>query len=490
MGDQREPCTCPLGGNTKNIKNGEGRKMDKLKEECGIVGIYNKDKLKTSEIIYTGLYMLQHRGQESAGIAIAGKQDKIIVHKGMGLVSEVFDSFVLNTLEGDIGIGHVRYSTAGGSGVENAQPVVLKYMKGNLAVAHNGNLVNTNDLREELQKMGFVFQSTTDTEVMAALLAREHIKNESLEESLLEVLKLISGAYSIVIMAENKLIAVRDPNGIRPLCLGKIGDSYVVVSESVALNPIGAEFIRDIEPGEIVVIDESGLKSINFKEDKKTALCVFEHVYFARPDSKIDGQSVYSARLEAGRQLAIENKINADIVIGVPDSGIPSAIGYSRESGIPYSEGFIKNRYIGRTFIQPSQFLREKSVKLKLSALEEQVSGKRVIMIDDSIVRGTTSKKIVNLLKEAGATEVHVLISSPPVKYSCYLGVDTPERENLIANTHSIEEIRKEIEADSLAFLSIDGLRNAPCKSKLGFCMACFDGNYPVEIKDKNTKKC
>ena len=469
---------------------GSRKNMDKLKEECGVVGIYNIDNLNTSEIIYTGLYMLQHRGQESAGIAVLGKQDKVICHKGMGLVSEVFDDFVLNNLKGDIGIGHVRYSTAGGGGVENAQPIVLKYMKGNLSIAHNGNLVNIEDLKEDLQKMGFVFQSSTDTEVIAALLAKEHIQNESLEESLIKVLNTISGSYSVVAMVDNKLIAARDPHGIRPLCLGKIKNSYVVASESVAFNPIGAEFVRDIEPGEIVIIDKSSVKSIDFNKKEESAFCVFEHVYFARPDSKIDGQSVYSARLEMGRQLARENKIDADIVIGVPDSGLPSAVGYSRESGIPYAEGFIKNRYIGRTFIQPSQFLREQSVKLKLSALEEQVSGKRVIMIDDSIVRGTTSKKIVNLLKDAGAVKVHVLISSSPVKFPCYLGVDTPEREKLIANTHSVEEIRKVIEADSLGFLSIEGLRQAPNCSKLGFCMACFDGNYPVEIKDKGVKKC
>jgi amidophosphoribosyltransferase len=464
--------------------------MEDKKEECGVFGLYNQDDLNTSETIYTGLYMLQHRGQESAGIAVAANEDKIICHKGMGLVSEVFDDFILNNLKGNIGIGHVRYSTAGGSQVENAQPIVLKYLKGNLAIAHNGNLVNTNSLREELQSMGFMFQSTTDTEVVAALFARARIQNESLEESLLEVLNTISGAYSIVMITENKLIAARDPLGIRPLCLGKINNSYVIASESVALNPIGAEFVRDINPGEILIIDKNGIKSIDFKKDKKTAFCIFEYVYFARPDSKIDGESVYSSRLEAGRQLARECKIDADIVIGVPDSGIPAAIGYSRESKIPYSEGFVKNRYVGRTFIQPSQFLRDQSVKLKLSALEEQVSGKRVIMIDDSIVRGTTSKKIVALLKDAGAKEVHMLISSPPVKFPCYLGMDTPKREKLIANTHTIEEIREMIGADSIYFLSIEGLKKAPVHSKLDFCTACFDGDYPVEIKDKGVGKC
>lgn len=460
----------------------KGRKMDKLKEECGVFGLYNKDDFNTSEIIYTGLYMLQHRGQESAGMAVNGKHGKIICHKNMGLVSQVFDDFVLNNLKGNIGIGHVRYSTAGESKGENAQPIVLKYMKGNMALAHNGNIVNTEEIRQELKGMGFQFETTTDTEVIGALFSKNHIQNESFEEALVETLETIKGAYSIVMTTKDKLIAIRDPLGIRPLCLGKLKDSYVVSSESIAFGAIGAEFVRDLEPGEILIIDQDGLQSISFRKNKQSAFCIFEHVYFARPDSKIDGVSVYSSRIEAGKMLAKECKIDADIVVGVPDSGIPAAIGYSRQSGIAYSEGFIKNRYVGRTFIQPSQFLREKSVRLKLSALESQVSGKRVIMIDDSIVRGTTSKKIVNLLKEAGAKEVHVLVSSPPVKFSCFYGVDTPERKKLIANTHSIEEIKKEIEADSLYYLSIEGLKKTPVNSKLDFCTACFDGKYPVSI--------
>jgi len=460
-------------------------RMEEMKDKCGVFGIYSNDKdINVSGVVYTGLYMLQHRGQESAGIAVKNGDDKIRCHKRMGLVSEVFDDFVLNNLKGDIGIGHNRYSTSGESHVENAQPIVLKYMGGNVAIAHNGNLINWRKLKNDLQEMGFMFQTTSDSEVIGALLAKTHIETENLEESLIKVSKTIKGAFSIVMIAGDKLIAIRDPFGFRPLCLGKLENSYVLASESVAFSPIGAEFVRDIEPGEILIIDKKGLKSIKYEENARTAFCIFEYVYFARPDSTIDGVSVYSARIEAGRNLARECKIDADIVIGVPDSGVPAAIGYSRESGIPYAEGFIKNRYIGRTFIQPSQLKREQSVKLKLSALPGQVGGKKVIMIDDSIVRGTTSKNIVHLLKEAGAKEVHFLSSSPPVKYCCHMGVDTADDpKHLIANNYDIEGIRKEIGADSLHYLSLEGLKKSPIGSNIGYCTACFNGDYPIPVE-------
>lgn len=458
--------------------------MDKFKEECGIFGIYNnnEDKLKTSEIIYFGLFALQHRGQESAGIAIHNK-GQVRCHKGMGLLPNIFDEFILNNLIGNIGIGHVRYSTAGASSIENAQPIVMRNIGGNVAVAHNGNLINIQQIRKDFEKMGFIFQTTTDSEVIVALLSKEMVKRESIEESLIEVMKVIKGSYALTIMTNDKLIVARDPLGMRPLVIGKLKDSYIACSETAALDCVGAEFIRDVNPGEIVIIDKNGLKSIQAINEPKKALCIFEFIYFARPDSVIDGASIYNARFEAGRLLAKERKIDADIVIGVPDSGLPSAAGYAKESGIPYSEGFIKNRYIARTFIQPSQFMRERSVKLKLNPIKNLIEGKRVVMLDDSIVRGTTSQKIVEILRKAGAKEVHFLIASPPVKYGCYFGIDTPHRRHLIANKHSIEEIKEMLGVDSLHYLSLESLRKTPIGAKLDFCTACFDGKYPMDVK-------
>ena len=457
--------------------------MDKLKEECGVFGIYNNNEkeLKTSEIIYFGLFALQHRGQESAGIAVQNNEN-INCHKGMGLLPNVFDEIKIENLQGNIGIGHVRYSTAGGSCIENAQPIVTKNITGNIAVAHNGNLINAETIRKELEKKGFIFQTTADSEVIIALLSIEIHKAQTIEEALTKVMKKIKGAYAVTIMTEDKLIAIRDPLGMRPLVIGKLRDSYIVCSETCALDCVGADFVRDVEPGEIVTIDKEKMKSTKATNLKSSAICIFEYVYFARPDSIVDGVNVYNARFEAGRLLAKEYKVDADIVIGVPDSAIPSAQGYAKESGIPYSEGFIKNRYIGRTFIQPSQFMRERSVKLKLNPLKGLINGKRVIMIDDSIVRGTTSKKMVEILRKAGAKEVHFLVVSPPVKHCCYYGIDTPHRRHLIASTHSVEEIKKMLEVDSLYYLSLESLIKSPIGAKLNYCTACFSGKYPINV--------
>ncbi|WP_058484845.1 amidophosphoribosyltransferase [Defluviitalea phaphyphila] len=454
---------------------------DKFHDECGIFGIFNKNDYNTAKLTYFGLYALQHRGQESAGIAV-NDNGTIIYHKEMGTVSEVFDEVILSHLQGKISIGHVRYSTAGESLRENAQPLVIKYTKGNMAIAHNGNLVNADEIRDDLEKKGFIFQTTTDSEVIAALLSRERIKHHSLEDALVKVMKQIRGAYSLLVMTPHKLIAARDPLGMRPLCLGKKGDSYIFSSETAALDTIGAEFIRDINPGEIVVVNEKDIRSIQTEVTGESRMCIFEYIYFARPDSIIEGASVYKARLEAGKRLAREFPVDADLVIGVPDSGLVAALGYSRESGIPYGDGLMKNRYIGRTFIQPSQEMREQSVRLKLNTFKEQIEGKKIIMIDDSIVRGTTSKRIVNMLREAGAKEIHMRISSPPVTYPCYFGIDTPHRQHLIASHSTVEEIRKIIGADTLQFLTIDSLKKTPVGARCGFCTACFDGNYPVKV--------
>lgn len=459
--------------------------LDKLGEECGIFGVYNRNEFDTATMAYYGLYALQHRGQESAGIAV-NDGGRIIYHKEMGMVSEIFDPIVLQHLKGHSAIGHVRYSTAGDSLRENAQPLVLKYTRGNMALAHNGNLTNANTLRRDLEAQGTLFQTTTDSEVIAALLARKRIKYHSLEEALQEVMGEIKGAYGLLILTPHKMIAARDPLGMRPLCIGKKEDSYIVSSESTAFDAIGATFIRDVKPGEIIVVDEEGLRSIQATSEEKSALCLFEYIYFARPDSIMDGKEIYESRFIAGRQLAKEHPVEADIVIGVPDSGLAAARGYAFETGIPYGEGFIKNRYVGRTFIQPNQQLREQGVHLKLNPVRSNIRGKRVVMIDDSIVRGTTSRKIVQLLKNAGATEVHLRVSSPPVTHSCYFGIDTPERQNLIASQHTVQEISDIIGSDSLGFISLDGMLGEPVKgANCGFCTACFSGEYPVELVDQ-----
>ncbi|SDZ33429.1 amidophosphoribosyltransferase [Proteiniborus ethanoligenes] len=450
---------------------------DKLKEECGVIGVYSKED-NVVEMIYHGLYALQHRGQESAGIATSSN-GTINYHKNMGLVSEVFSSEKLEKLEGNMGIGHVRYSTAEENLGINAQPLVVKYKKGSIAIAHNGSIVNGESLREILEDEGVVFQTTNDCEVMANMIARYH--KDEIEKAINRVMEVFKGSYALVLMTNDKLIGVRDNQGIRPLCLGKIKDGYVLASESCALDTIGAEFVRDIEPGEMVIIDGNGIKSIFNDKWSKKRLCIFEIVYFARPDSRIDDISVYLARKEAGKILAREYPVDADIVISVPDSGTSAAIGYAEESGIPYSIGLIKNRYIGRTFIKPNQSNREQGVKIKLNVLKENIQGKRVVLVDDSIVRGTTSKRIVSMLKKAGAKEVHLRISSPSVAYPCYFGIDTPYREHLVGANKTMDEICQMVNADSLGFLSEEGLIKSTGKAE-GFCLACLNGDYPMEI--------
>lgn len=450
---------------------------DKLKEECGVIGVYSKED-NVVEMIYHGLYALQHRGQESAGIATSSN-GTINYHKNMGLVSEVFSNEKLEKLEGNMGIGHVRYSTAEENLGINAQPLVVKYKKGSIAIAHNGSIVNGESLREILEDEGVVFQTTNDCEVMANMIARYH--KDEIEKAINRVMEVFKGSYALVLMTNDKLIGVRDNQGIRPLCLGKIKDGYVLASESCALDTIGAEFVRDIEPGEMVIIDGNGIKSIFNDKWSKKRLCIFEIVYFARPDSRIDDISVYLARKEAGKILAREYPVDADIVISVPDSGTSAAIGYAEESGIPYSIGLIKNRYIGRTFIKPNQSNREQGVRIKLNVLKENIQGKRVVLVDDSIVRGTTSKRIVSMLKKSGAKEVHLRISSPSVAYPCYFGIDTPYREHLVGANKTMDEICQMVNADSLGFLSEEGLIKSTGKAE-GFCLACLNGDYPMEI--------
>ena len=464
--------------------------QDKLQEECGVFGVYNNNEFDTSRMVYYGLFALQHRGQESAGIAV-NNNGTIVYRKEMGMVADIFDDNVLDYLNGHSGIGHVRYSTTGSSLVENAQPLVIKYTKGHMALAHNGNLTNADTLRKELEAKGTIFQTTTDSEVIAALLSRARIKYNSIEEALVEVMSIIKGAYALVIMTPHKLIAARDPFGMRPLVLGTKEDSFVFSSESCAFDALGVDLVRDVEPGEIIVISkEKGLESIQTNTKKQSAMCSFEYIYFARPDSVIESLEVYEARFRAGKVLFEEHPVEADVIVGVPDSGLGAAHGFAAASGIPLVDGFMKNRYVGRTFIAPSQGLRELAVHLKLNPIRSQIKGKRVIMIDDSIVRGTTSRRIVNLLREAGATEVHVRVSSPPVKYSCYFGIDTPERENLIASTHSLDEIRDLICADSVGYISREGLLSTFKGARCEFCTGCFTGNYPVEIVDEEAKRC
>lgn len=455
--------------------------FDKLKEECGVFGVYNNNELDTSRLTYYGLFALQHRGQESAGIAV-NNNGTILYRKEMGMVSEIFDDVVLNYLKGHSAIGHVRYSTTGDSYAENAQPLVIKYTKGHMAIAHNGNITNAAEIKHALEKQGTIFQTTSDTEIIAALLSRIRIKYNTIEDALQEVMAQIKGAYSLLIMTPHKLIAARDPLGMRPLVIGKKEDSYVFSSESCAFDSLGIDLIRDVEPGEIIVVDNKGIKSIQTETPGKSATCIFEYIYFARPDSVMDGIEVFSSRFEAGKVLAKEYPVDADVVVGVPDSGLAAAKGFSEESGIKYVNGFMKNRYVGRTFIQPSQDMRELGVHMKLNPIRSQIAGKRVVMIDDSIVRGTTCKKIVNLLKDAGATEVHVRISSPPVKHSCYFGIDTPERQKLVASTMNNEEIRQLIGADSLGYISHAGLLGTCRNGKRDYCMACFNGKYPIDI--------
>ncbi len=499
---------------------------DKPSEECGVFGIYDygmmpdadnsagipSQDLDCARLTYYGLFALQHRGQESCGIAVSNNGD-VSFHKDMGLVSEVFHNDVLDKLSGQIAIGHVRYSTTGSSVRENAQPLVIKYVKGSLSIVHNGNLTNTIALRKELESTGAIFQTTIDSEIIAYLIAKERITSPNVEEAVKKAMKKLEGSYSLLVMSPKKIIAVRDPLGYRPLCYGQMsGGAIVFSSESCALDAIGAQFIRDVDPGEIVVADKYGLRTIRDYCSGVNRKCIFEYIYFARPDSVIDGKSVYEARLEAGRLLYRQHPVEADLVIGVPDSGIDAALGYSQESGIPYAKGFVKNNYVGRTFIQPRQSQREISVGIKLNVLASSVKGKRVVMIDDSIVRGTTVARIVKMLKKAGATEVHVRISSPPFLWPCYYGTDIPSADQLTASKNSIPEICEMISANSLGFLNVsslqrmiedkeeenscDGkctaeckLRSLTCGGEKQFCDACFTGDYPTPVDFNNICK-
>ena len=458
---------------------------DTLHEECGVFGMYDFDGADVASTIYYGLFALQHRGQESCGIAVSdtnGPKGKVLSYKGMGLVNEVFAPENLEQMKGDIGVGHVRYSTAGSSTRENAQPLVLNYVKGTLALAHNGNLINAPQLRKELEYTGAIFQTTIDSEVIAYYIARERLNSQSAEEAVRRACQRLKGAYALVVASPRKLIGARDPYGFKPLCIGKRDNSYIITSETCALDTIGATFVRDVLPGEVVTISpEKGIESdmTMALPKEKEARCIFEYIYFARPDSHIDGVSVYASRIKAGKFLAQDSPVEADLVTGVPESGNAAALGYSLASGIPYGTAFVKNGYVGRTFIKPKQSSRESSVQVKLNVLREAVAGKRVIMIDDSIVRGTTSDRIVRMLRDAGATEVHVRISSPPFLWPCYFGTDIPAREQLIAYNRTIEEIRQIIGADSLGYLGIDRLKEMA--EGLPICTGCFTGKYPMK---------
>lgn len=462
---------------------------DKPHEECGVFGVFNRGEIENvTNLCYYGLYALQHRGQESCGIAV---NDRGVVanHRDLGLVNEVFTDFALQSLgNGQLAMGHVRYATTGNRRRSNAQPLVINHIKGTMTLAHNGNLTNAAELRQAQELTGAIFHTTSDTEVIAQTISRERLSSPSIERAVEAAMLKLQGAYSLVLMSPRKLIAVRDPRGFRPLCMGQIGKSVVFASESCALAAVGAAFVRNIDPGEIVVVTENDIQSIRTHCGGPSSLCVFEYVYFARPDSVIDGASVHAARLCAGEFLAKEHPVEADVVIGVPDSGIDAALGFARASGIPYGIGFLKNKYIGRTFIAPNQAQRENDVRIKLSPIANTIAGKRVVMVDDSIVRGTTSLKIIRLLREAGAKEVHMRLSCPPFLYPCYFGTDIDSSENLIAYNHTIEEIRDIIGADSLGYLSIGALGRLAKGCNLGFCNGCFTGQYPGEIPKAGQK--
>jgi amidophosphoribosyltransferase len=449
-----------------------------IHEECGLFGIYDTAG-QCANSTYYGLYALQHRGQEQCGIAAVNNLE-LTCYKDSGLVGDIFSESILNELNGTMAIGHVRYSTTGGSRRENAQPLTLKYVKGSLAVAHNGNLINTEALKREYEYKGAIFHTTTDSEVIAYIIAQERLHCGSVEQAVKQAMCHLYGAYSLVVMSSRKLIAARDPWGFRPLCIGRRGSAIVFASESCALDSVGATFVRDVEPGEVVYVVNGELKSLKDNCGGKSSLCIFEYIYFARPDSIIDGQSVHDSRMLAGMSLAREYPIDADVVIGVPDSGLVAAKGYAMASGIPYNDGFVKNRYVARTFIKPTQESRETAVKLKLNPLRATVSGKRVVMIDDSVVRGTTSGQIIKLLRDAGAKEVHMLSSAPKFISPCYFGTDIPSKNELFACKYSTEEMCRIIGADSLGFLSVESLGRIAPNSKCGFCDACFTEHYPI----------
>jgi len=465
--------------------------MSSLREECGVFGVFSPQTSDVASTAYYGLFALQHRGQESCGIVV--NDDGIFQsYKDTGLVNDVFTPQILAKLgEGNMAVGHVRYGTTGGNDRSNAQPIVVNHIKGRMALAHNGNIVNCEQLRRELELEGSIFSTTSDTEVISYIITKERLKAPSIEQAVNQAMRRVKGAYSLVIMSPSKLIAVRDAHGFRPLCYGKTEDGrYVVASESCALDAVSAKFIRDIRPGEILVFDQNGARSItDHCGEADGSLCVFEYIYFARPDSVIDGCSVHNARMRAGAFLALEHPVQADVVIGVPDSGLDAAVGYAKQAGIPYELGFIKNKYIGRTFIQPGQKSREDKVKIKLNPIADVVRGKRIVMIDDSIVRGTTSARIVKLLREEGAKEIHMRVSAPPFLNPCYYGTDIDSRENLIAASHSVEEIAKIIGVDSLGYLSVESVKQiAKGLHGTGYCTACFDGAYPTEIPETTSK--
>lgn len=465
--------------------------MAEIKEECGVFGIYGSKNPRIAQTVYFGLFSLQHRGQESCGIAV--NNDGVFKsHKDLGLVNDVFTPNVIEKLgEGNIAIGHVRYGTTGGNERSNAQPIVVNHIKGSMALAHNGNITNSYELRSEFEAKGSIFHTTSDTEVIMYTIIEERLNSKTIEEAVCKAMDRIKGAYSMVIMSPQKLIAARDKNGFRPLCYGKTAKGeYIIASESCSLDSVGAEFIRDIEKGEILVFGKEGIKSIKEHCNKeKQTTCVFEYVYFARPDSIIEGKNVHEARIKAGEILAKEHPVEADVVVGVPDSGLDAALGYSKASKIPYGIGFIKNKYIGRTFIYPEVKSRMDKVKIKLNPIANVVNGKRVILIDDSIVRGTTSERIVKLLRDAGAKEVHMRVSTPPFINPCYYGIDIDSKDNLIACKYTTEEIAKKIGANSLGYLSLDGIKKIGyVNEKSGFCIACFDGIYPTEIPSKTDK--
>lgn len=455
--------------------------MSNLHEECGVFGIWNPDG-NCAQSTYYGLVSLQHRGQEGCGIAV-NENREISQYKDVGLVNEVFNAEILDKLPGTMAVGHVRYSTAGGSLRENVQPLVLRYVKGTLAIAHNGNITNTDELRIELERNGAIFQTTADTEIIAYLIARERLSTPSIEAAVKNVIKKLKGAFSLLVMSPNKLIAARDPWGFRPLCMGRKGKAVIFASESCAFDSIDAEFVRDIKPGEIVRLENGIVETDTELCRDDSSLCIFEYIYFARPDSCVENEVVHETRKRAGALLAQQSPVDADIVIGVPDSGLSAAQGYAEYSGIPNDTGFIKNKYIGRTFIKPQQSERDIAVKMKLNVLKSAVNGKKVVMVDDSIVRGTTSGRIVKMLRDAGAKEVHVRISSPPFKWPCFFGTDIPSRDALVANQYSVEETAKLINADSLDYLNIENLNKIAPESTCGFCDACFTGKYPVDVE-------
>jgi amidophosphoribosyltransferase len=452
----------------------------KKREQCGIFGIFAHGE-DVAKLTYYALYALQHRGQESAGIAVADGREALML-KDLGMVSQVFSEQDLKVLRGHLAIGHVRYSTTGSTIWENSQPIQVPRRQGSVFVAHNGNLINTDELRRELEREGARFHTTSDTEVIALLIARS--PRERIEDAVREVMPRLLGAYSLVIMTEDTVIGVKDPYGIRPLCVGRYGDGYAVSSESCGLDIIGAEYIREIEPGEMAVINEGGLRLERIMPTVKPSLCIFEFIYFARPDSVMYDTYLYHARKHMGMSLADEAPVEADVVMPVPDTGVPAAIGYSQASGIPFGEGLIKNRYVGRTFIQPTQAIRQLGVRLKLNPLVKDIRGKKLVVVDDSIVRGNTTREIIRMLRDAGAREVHMRISSPPDKYPCFYGIDTAIRKELIASTRSVEEIRRFIGADTLHYLSMENLVRATGRPREDFCLACFDGDYPISVPE------